>query len=89
MGKKGGKGHKEKGYRCVGQEGETVKPGRGLSVAERGVRVRGGRQEQAIKSSVTCCSDSLAFVCGEELRPFTMVDQCAPWGRASAQLADP
>lgn len=49
----------------------------------------GTGQEQAIKSSVTCCSDSLAFVCGEELRPFTMVDQCAPWGRASAQLADP
>lgn len=49
----------------------------------------GGGQEQAIKSSVTCCSDSLAFVCGEELRPFTMVDQRAPWGRASAQLADP
>lgn len=46
-------------------------------------------QEQAIKSSVTCCSDSLAFVCGEELRPSTMVDQCVPWGRVSAQLADP
>ena len=47
------------------------------------------RQEQAIKSSVTCCSDSLAFVCGGELRPSTMVDQWAPWGRVSAQLADP
>ena len=47
------------------------------------------RQEQAIKSSVTCCSDSLAFVCGGELRPSTMVDQWVPWGRVSAQLADP
>lgn len=62
-------------------------------MAERGGRGGGRererRQEQAIKSSVTCCSDSLAFVCGGELRPSTMVDQWVPWGRVSAQLADP
>lgn len=69
--------------------GGDSKPERGASVAERGGRWGAERQEQAIKSSVTCCSDSLAFVCGEELRPSTMVNQCAPWGRVSAQLADP
>lgn len=77
-----------KGDRCGGQEGETITE-KEVCVWCSEVGGEGGGQKQAIKSSVTCCSDSSAFVCGGKLRPSTMVDQWVPWGRVSAQLADP